>query len=101
MIQNFFKKVVDGNGKWLLKTPLKDVDRREISSLYEMMKSEVLVIQQAIQEGAKNLTDTSPSSPSLATKLETAALVHVCSPSLPSITLTFSTDPIKMVAPLL
>jgi hypothetical protein len=86
MIQHFLKKVVDGHGKWLLKTPLKDADRRELFALYETMKSEVEVIQQAIQDGAKNMTlgATTITSSNMFTKLETASLHHVCRPHSPS-----------------
>jgi hypothetical protein len=52
----FTKKIVDGTGKWLLRTPLKDVDRREIFSLFELIKSEVDVVQQAIQDVTNSTT---------------------------------------------
>lgn len=73
-INRFTKKIVDGTGKWLLKTPLKDSDRREIFSLFELIQSEVDVVQQAIRDvSISATTDVTNLSP----KFESAIKSHV------------------------
>lgn len=72
-IKLFTSKIVDTNGKWLLKTPLKDTERREIMSLFELMKFEVDAVRQAIQEASKGMMNSLIDSP----KLESAISSHV------------------------
>ena len=78
-ILHFLKKFVDGSGKWILKSPLKESDKREIHHITEEVKVDMNSLQKTLQEEfTSNSTNTATAPDGSSSEiLKNAVLFHV------------------------
>ena len=61
-IMNYFTKFVDETGIWILKTNLKESDKREIHHIIEQLENDINSLEQLLQEEIKTKNSNSKSS---------------------------------------